>query len=223
MVAPHFQGGRAVSDIIREIDEDLRRDRFEKLWRKYAPYVIGGAVAFLVILAAGLWWREHLRDQRADRARQYESVLQLIASGDAKAADEIAALAADDDGYAALARFQSAALKAEAGDAAGAAALYEQLAADGSVDGHLRDLAVILLALHTADTAAPDALTQRLQRLTAPGNPWRHSALEITAVLARRNGDTAKAQEILTGLADDLDAPPALRQRATEMLAALKG
>ena len=66
-------------------------------------------------------------------------------------------------------------------------------------------------------------MTKRLQPLTEPGNPWRYSALEITAVLAHRSGDKAKAQEILTGLADDLDAPQALRQRATEMLAALKG
>jgi hypothetical protein len=212
-----------VSDIIREIDEDLRRENLEKLARKYGGYVLGLAVGVVLAIAAYTGWQRYAESYRADRARQYESVLQLIASGDAKAADEIAALAADDDGYAALARFQSAALKAEAGDAAGAAALYEQLAADGSVDGHLRDLAVILLALHTADTAAPDVLTQRLQRLTAPGNPWRHSALEITAVLAHRSGDKAKAQEILTGLADDLDAPQALRQRATEMLAALKG
>ena len=47
--------------------------------------------------------------------------------------------------------------------------------------------------------------------------------LELTALLAYRAGDTARAQEILAGLADDLNAPPALRQRVTELLAALKG
>jgi hypothetical protein len=223
MVAPFSLGtGAAVSDFIREIDEDLRRENLEKLARKYGGYALAAAILVVLTIAAYTGWQRYTESYRAERARQYESVLQLVASGDAKAPDELAALAADDDGYGALARFQSAALKAKAGDSAGAAAVYEQLAADGAVDQHLRDLAVILLALQTADTAAPDALTRRLEPLTEPGNPWRYSALEITAVLARRNGDTAKAQEILTGLADDLDAP-ALRQRATEMLAALKG
>ena len=212
-----------MSDIIREIDEDLRRDKFEKLWRKYGPYVLGGAVLFLVVLTAGLLWKDHLEDRQAERARQYESALQLIAAGDAAAADQLQPLADGSDGYAALARLQAAALKAKAGDVAGAVGIYEQLAADGSVDEHLRQLAVILLALHTADTAEPDALTERLEPLTAAGNPWRYTALEITAVLARRAGDTARAEQILTGLADDLDAPQGLRQRATEMLAALKG
>jgi hypothetical protein len=213
-----------VSDFIREIDEDLRRENLEKLWRKYGGYALVLAVAVVLAIAAYTGWQRYSESQRAERARQYESALQLVASGDAKASEELAALAADDgDGYAALARLQAAALKAKAGDSAGAVVLYEQLAADGAVDGHLRDLALILLALQTADTAAPDALTKRLQPLTEAGNPWRYSALEITAVLAHRTGDKAKAQEILTGLADDLDAPPALRQRATEMLAALKG
>jgi hypothetical protein len=212
-----------VSDFIREIDEDLRRENLEKLWRKYGGYALGLAVAIVLAIAAYTGWQRYTESYRADRARAYEAALQLVASGDAKAPDELAALAADDDGYGALARLQAAALKAKAGDAAGAAALYEQLAADGAVDDHLRNLAVILLALQTADTAAPDELTKRLQPLTEPGNPWRYSALEITAVLAHRNGDTAKAREIFTSLADDLDAPPALRQRATEILAALKG
>ena len=211
-----------MSDFIREIEEDLRRETLEKLARKYGGYAIGLAVAIVLAIAAYTGWQRYTESYRADQARQYESALQLVASGDAKAQEALAALA-DDDGYATLARFQSAALKAEAGDTAGAVAIYEQLVADGSVDQHLRDLALILLALRSADTAAPDALTQRLQPLTEPGNPWRYSALEITAVLAVRSGDKAKAQEIFTGLADDLDAPQALRQRATEVLAALKG
>jgi hypothetical protein len=62
-----------------------------------------------------------------------------------------------------------------------------------------------------------------LQPLTEADSPWRYSALERTAVLARRAGDTAKAEQILTSLADDLNAPRELRRRAAEMLAAVKG
>jgi hypothetical protein len=77
--------------------------------------------------------------------------------------------------------------------------------------------------LQTADTADPAQLTQQLRPLTDAKNPWHYSALEITAILAKRAGDTEKAKQILSGLADDLDAPQALRIRATETLAALKG
>lgn len=212
-----------MSDIIREVDEELRRENFEKLWRKYGSYALGLAVLVVLAVAGYVQWQRYTEGQREARARQYEAAIQLAASGDAGAPATLQGLAGRDDGYAALAQLQEAALKAKAGDLAGAVAIYEKMTADGTVDESIRNLALILLALHTADTAPPDQLTQRLQPLTAATNPWRYSALELTAVLARRAGDAAKATQILTGLADDLNAPQALRQRATEMLHALKG
>ena len=38
-------------NIIREIDEELRSDRMRKLWRNFGPYVIGAAVAIVLIVA----------------------------------------------------------------------------------------------------------------------------------------------------------------------------
>ncbi len=212
-----------MSDIIREVDEELRRENVEKLWRKYGSYVLGLAILAVLVIATVWLWRDHMKGQREERARQYDAALQLVAAADPGAPAALQALANDDDGYAALAQLQAAALKAKAGDVNGAVAIYEKLTADAAVDEAFRNLALLLLALHTADKAPPDQLTQRLQPLTAASNPWRYSALELTAVLARRAGDRARAEQILTGLADDLNAPQALRQRATEMLHALKG
>lgn len=212
-----------MSDIIREVDEELRREQYEKLWRKYGTYAIGLAVVIVLAVAGYFQWQHYAQGQRDERARQYEAALQLVNAADPGAPAALQALAGRNDGYAALAQLQEAALKSQADDQAGAVAIYEKMIADSALDPSLRNLALILLALHTADTAPPDQLTQRLQPLTAATNPWRYSALELTAVLAQRAGDNAKAVQILTGLADDLNAPQALRQRATEMLHALKG
>ena len=212
-----------MSDIIREVDEELRREQFEKLWRKYGTYALGLAALAVLAVAAVIQWQHYTAGQREERAQQYEAATQLAAAADPGAQAALQAIASGTDGYAALARLQDAALKAKAGDVNGAVAIYDKMTTDTAVDPSLRNLALILLALNTADTAAPDQLTQRLQPLTAATSPWRYSALELTAVLAKRAGNTAKAEEILTGLADDLNAPQALRQRATEMLHALKG
>ena len=212
-----------MSDIIREVDEELRRENFEKLWRKYGGYALALAALIVLGVAGYFEWQHYSTGKREERARQYEAALQQAGTTNADALQALQALATGDDGYAALARLDEAGLKAKAGDVAGAASLYEKIVADSAVDKSLRDLALLLLALHTADSAPPDQLTQRLQPLTAATNPWRYSALELTAILAHRAGDNAKAQQILAGLADDLDAPQALRQRATEMLHALKG
>ena len=212
-----------MSDIIREVDEELRRENFEKLWRKYGSYALGLA-ALIVLGVAGYYkWQDYTAHQRETRAVQYDKALQLAASADPGAPAALQDLAAGNDGYAALAQLEEAALKVKGGDLAGATAIYEKMTADGAIDQSIRDLALILLAMHTVDTAPPEQLTQRLQPLTAATNPWHYSALELTAVLARRAGDTGKAVQIFTALADDLNAPQAMRQRATEMLHALKG
>ena len=39
-------------NLFKEIDEDLRQERFAKLWKKYGPYIISAAVA--LVLVAGL-------------------------------------------------------------------------------------------------------------------------------------------------------------------------
>ena len=230
-----------MSDFIREVDEDLRRENLEKLWRRYGSYAVAAAVVIILGVAGYVGWQRYAAGQRAERAQQFQAALALATRPDVVAATQtlqaiatpppavieasqaLQALAKDDDGYGILAQLHDAALKARTGDPAGAIAIYQKLAADSAVDKPFRDLAVILLALQTVDSATPAELLQRLQPLTAVDNPWHYSALELSAMLARRAGDTEKAKQILTGLAADLDAPQALRARAAETLAALKG
>ncbi len=210
-----------MTDIFREVDEDLRRERYEKLWRRHSKHLIAAAVAIVLGTGGYVAWKQYREAQRLDRGTQYASASDLIERGELGAAAGFAALAEGGDGYAALARLQQAAMKAEAGDVAAALDMYEALAADVGVDRAFRDLAVVLIALHTIDTADPAALSARLAPLTAEDHPWRHSALEFTGLLAKRAGDTAKAREAFAKLAADEHAPPALRQRAAELLNAL--
>ena len=37
-----------MGDIFREIDEELRQERFEKLWQSYGKYIIAAIVAVVV-------------------------------------------------------------------------------------------------------------------------------------------------------------------------------
>ena len=225
MVRPLGEGGfgAGVSDIFREIDEELRRDNLLKLWSRYGKYVI--AVALLAVLIAGgiVAWREHQASERRAQASRYASALALARDGkSADAAKLFAVLAQEGGGYSLLAAFENAELMAKGGDRQAAIAAYDRLAASSSIDAEFRDLAALLSVMHALPDGDPKAAIERLQPLTASGHPWRASALDLTAAAKLKSGDRGGALEIYKQLADDLSAPRGLRARAAEMAAALK-
>ncbi len=212
-----------MSDIFREIDEELRRDNLLKLWSRYGRYVI--AVAVLAILVAGgiVAWRSHQASERRAQGLRYSNALALAREGkDGEAAKLFALLAQEGGGYGLLAAFEEAELLAKSGDKKGAIAAYDRLAGSSDIDPEFRDLAVLLSVMHGFLDGDASAAIERLQPLTAAGNPWRASALDLTAAAKLQAGDRSGALAIYKELADDLSAPQGLRARAAEMAAALK-
>jgi len=211
-----------VSDIFREIEEELRRDNFFKLWQRYGKYVIALAVIAVVATALAVGWRQYrVRASQAEGVR-YAAALDLLTQGKAKdAAAAFAAMGATATGSRAmLIKFEQASIKAKANDFAGATALYDQIASNSDNARIYRDLANLLVG-DLAITTDPKAAVARLKPLTDASNPWHYSARELTAVADMGLGDVASARKIYRQLADDLAAPRGLRARATEMTAAL--
>ena len=79
----------------------------------------------------------------------------------------------------------------------------------------------MLFRSHGAPEADPQATIDRLAPITAAGNPWRPTALELTAIARLQSGDKSGALDLYKSLADDLATPQGLRARAAEMAAAL--
>ena len=66
-----------MADIFREVDEDIRRERYAKLWKAYGRYVIGAALALVIGVAATIGWREYTRAQREADGAQFAAALDL--------------------------------------------------------------------------------------------------------------------------------------------------
>jgi len=214
--------GPFVSDIFREIDEELRRDNFLKLWQRYGNYLIALAVVVVVATALVVGWREYLARERQAEGVRFAAAIDLADRGKFKEAiDAFSAMSQNaTGGRFVLSRFATAALKAKQGDGPGAIAIYDQIAADGSNERIYRDLATMFSARYAIDKD-PKAALQQLQPLTDAANPWHPTALELTALAQLKEGDKAAAQKTYKQLADDLTVPAGLRARATEMVAAL--
>jgi hypothetical protein len=213
-----------VADIFKEVDEDLRRDNLEKLWKKYSFQIIGLVVAVVLAVAGVQGWQAYDLDQRGKLSDRYGAALDLAQDGDTAAGlDALIDISeASDSGYAGLAAFEEARLRVESGDTAGAIALWDRIAGASGLGPGFKEAATLFSVLHQIDNGNPADLRARLVPLATDSQPFRSTARELLAVIALGDGDTASAREFYTQISDDREAPAGLRQRAAQMLAALK-
>jgi hypothetical protein len=211
-----------VSDIFREIDEELRRDNLRELWSRYGRYIIAIAVFALVVAGGIVAWQDHQLSERRAQSTRYASALTLARDGkESDAVKVFAAIAHEGGGYAVLASFEEAGLLAKSGDREAAATAYDRIAEASDVDPNLRGLAVLLSVMQRMPQADPHTTIDRLGPLTASGNPWRPTAIELTALARLQSGDKSGALDLFKSLADDPATPQGLRARAAEMAVAL--
>jgi hypothetical protein len=210
--------------ILREIDEELRKERFSKLWMRYGKILIGVAIVIVSSVAGYKAWQSYDVTNRGQQGERFAATIRLASEGNGEVAlDALTAFQADaSQGYQMLAGFQAAALMADGGDGQGAAAAYDKLANDNALDIIYRDLATLLGTIQLMNNGGDTALlTTALASLAADNNPWRYSARELIAVLAKQSGNEAKARELFTALTDDATTPQGIRLRARELLAGL--
>ncbi len=212
-------------NLFKEIDEELRQEHYAKLWKKYGNVVIGAVVVLVLSVASYQGWKSYNLNQRTESSQLFNSAIKKIA---ANKPDEAAGLLAKlsfggSAGYAVLSRFNQAAVLVKKNDTEGASSAYQKMSQDSSVPLAFRNLALLMSVMHGLDHGDPAQLSASLAGLMAAGNPWRHSAKELTALAAQKAGDKSKAGKLYKELADDATAPSGIRTRAAEMSAILGG
>jgi hypothetical protein len=211
-----------VSELFDEVDEEVRRDQLKKLWDRYSVYIVAGA---LLIIAGVGGWRgyQYLEAKKASEAsvafNQAAELSEQNKHAEAEAAFEVLAANAP-SGYRMLARLRAAA-EATNRDPKAAAKMYDDIAADRSVDSEMQDLARIRAAELLLDGSSYPEILTRLESSAAPTSTFRHTAREMLALSAWRGGDTAAARKWLDMIADDGETPPSLRSRAEALQALL--
>ena len=207
-----------MTDIFHEIEEEVRRERFEKLWKEYGDYVIAGA-AFVVIAAAGwqLWrYYEHREVLRA--SNEYIAAQQVLESGQLPAAAEaFGKLAASaPGGYAQVSRLQEAGALQASGRTDDAVKLYIEVANSG--DEVLAGVARIRAAWAQADTASRSDLQSTLGATLDPSSAWSPMAREILAYSDFRSGNTKAAADAYKRLSTEKSLPESMHQRIAAMV-----
>lgn len=190
--------------IFSEVDEELRSERMRNLWRRFGPWVIGAAVAVVVLVAANEGWRWYQTSNASRSSDLFYAATDLAEAGDiegAKAA--LLVVVAEGSGqYPLLAQFRQAALLAEDGDIDGAVLAYDALSTSLS-NQRMRDMALLMAAYALVDKADVAAVESRIVGLLAPNNPLHAIAREALGLAHYASGSINAAREQFEQIAAD--------------------
>ncbi len=210
-----------MTDIFKEVDEEVRREQLKKLWERYGSYLV--AACIVVVIGVGAWrgyewWQAK---QAAQSGASFEQAVTLAEAGKHQdAATAFAKLATDGTaGYRILARLREAAELA-ATDRKAAVAGYDAIAADNRAGPTIQDLAAVRAGFLLVDNAPYAEVLHRLEPAAAADRPFRHSARELLALSAWKAGDMTAARRWTETIISDPQTPPGPRRRA-EMLSEL--
>ncbi len=209
--------------LAREIDEELRREKFEKLWEQYGTYVLIAAGAIVLAVGGYQFYDQRKKSFAAENGARYEEAVKLVEQSKTdeaqKALNEI--ISSGHAGYASLAQLHLAGIHLKANRPKDALAVFEALATSPTADGDIKTFALLQAAALRIGEADFTELQNRLKPLAEGTSTWRFQARELLGTAAYKAGKPEEARSWLTPLLADSETPRAALDRAQLILGAM--
>ena len=209
-----------MSDIFNEIDEDIRRERYQKLWKTYGKFLILAVILFFVLAAIYITWTNYLDNLKQKEGEIFSSSLELIENESWESASlKLSNLYnSSSSGYRSLAKLQHASVLVKNNKIDEAIIIYRDLINDEKSNIIYRDLARYFVIIHTFDIAEDSEIIENLAYLLEEGNPWYYPARELEGFRLLKLGNYKESKGIFLSLSEDIEVPSGIRMRSAEML-----
>jgi hypothetical protein len=207
-----------LSDIFREVEEEVRRERLERIWKDYGDYIVAAVALIILAAAAFRLWTVYEARERAKASAAYIAAQQLLENGQSRpAAQDFARISQTaPGGYAKLSQIAAADALSASGDKAKALSMYRKLIDGG--DDMLSNVARVRAAWILVEGAPKSEVESVLAGLAAPGSAWHSVTAEILAYADFRAGDRARALQEFQKLANGSQVPEGVRRRSEAMV-----
>lgn len=210
-----------MTDLFEEVEENLRRDQLQTLWKKYGVFAIGGAVALVLGVGGVSVFRSWQEGQSKAASQSFSELQQLAQTDPAAAAPKLAEFSKNGfGGYKALAEMERAGALQTEGDLPGALLAFDN-AAKMSNEPAIKQSAQLRAAYIAAESENFAAIEARVQPLIANGGAFGYLGRELLGVEAYEAGQIERARTEFSYLETAFDAPEGVRERAQRFLAVL--
>jgi hypothetical protein len=209
--------------LLREVEEEIRREQMEKLWQRYSGLIIAAA-ALLVLAVAGYKYMETRRMAAEEAAGADYMAAETLSDNKKKDEAEAAYKKIAEQGppgYASLAKLHLAEAQAKDGKTADAVATYDALAKDSGADNLLKNFAQLQAAsLRMADADYAE-IQNRLTPLAGDDAPFANTARELLGVAAYKAGKYDEARKHLEPLLTDPNVSEAQQERVRILMSGI--
>ena len=208
---------------VREVDENLRRDRARDFGKKYAGWLIAAVVLFLGASGGWIYWQDYRARQSEQAVDQLAQIYTALGKGQVQNAPARLDVLAKDRSKAVRvsAMFGRAAIAIQQNDTKLAIAKFREIASDSSLPESFRDLALIRQTALEFDALKPEQVIARLAPLAKPDSPWFGSAGEMTAMALIKQGKQAEAGRLFAAIAKNDQVPEQVRARSIQIASSL--
>ena len=206
-----------MSDIIRQIDEDLRREKLSKLWNKYGLYAVS---TIIVIVFTVIGYQLNVSISKSKNEILVETFIK--ATNDNNFIEQIPLyeeiISSNNEYLSGLAALRTSNLQVQNGNIEEGYSTLEKIAENIEYDIIIRDLATYLLFMAKMEDPDDIASNLNLTNERIESSPFKYSFLEIIAVRKLILGDYAEAKKDFEDLISNLDLPIEIRNRAIKFI-----
>jgi hypothetical protein len=213
-----------VSDIFREVDEEVRQEQIITFLKRYGKYLAAAIVLAIIVVAGYRYLQDQARIEHAAQGDTFDAAVALVDEGkSAEAMTKLQAVAKNgpSESYGLLARFRVAELQNQGKDAKAAQATYDAIAADSGVAQVYRDLAAYYAAALVLESGGGPDLEKRLQAMSGKDNVWHLSVDELKGLNQYKMGQRDAAVKTFKELLGKAPADSGFKLRAQQMLQVL--
>ena len=206
-----------MSDILRQVDEDLRKDRLLKIWTSYRIYIVGFILIILISLSG---YQYYLSSTQSKNEAIVEQYINSINSLDVKTSiDQLLELNESDNSFIkGLTKLKRAELYFSTEDKEQAIKLLESISIDESLDQIIRDMALYKYLMIQLDTLDKDLYFEIIDSQDLITSKFKYLFKELKALKYLIEGDRINSVELFESIISDENSPINLKTRSEKFI-----
>lgn len=206
-------------DFISEVQEELRKDDYNRWLKKYGPLLVGFIAAIIAAASYMEWKKSHDTRQAEKTSYTYLQATELSETDDAKGIAAFESLSATaPNGYAGLSLLRASQLQFDKGNVQESLALLDRAAATFESKRHSQLAQMKAAYLLAGQGNYADVIT-RMSPLSEKGEPYEYLARELIGFAAKESGDLETARGQFAYLETIPGVPDTVQTRAKVNLA----